>query len=370
MKVNILTTQFAKNYGAILQTYSLCRFLNAQKGIECTVVNYFPQDYADSWKNYQRVKTLRTLFRNIFVFFRYDIRKIRRNAASKFIKYLELHIPLTKAYNRQTILASPPNADLFIVGSDQVWNMNLFDDSTYLLDFVGNSAKRVAYAPSIVVPWKKENYSTIHPLLEKFEAISVREVSDINVCQQFTSHKVQCVVDPVFLHSKDEWEKHAIYPDISDPYIFCYFMSCTDLAVKTVNKLRELTSYPVVYVNVMALDRLNAEYCIRDACPREFLGYLSKAELICTNSFHGFAFSNIFRKNYCLIPKDVGNSRMESLMTIFGIKDRFLSNESIDNLTLSDLLVDYSLYDRYAVEFINKSKQYIINTLNENSTGK
>lgn len=368
MKVKILTTQYAVNYGAILQALSLSKFLNSKRGIECEILQYLPEGYDRSWKAYLEKTSFRNILRNVFMFFRFDLRRKMKKKRDLFAEFVHEEIPLTKeTYDRDTILSNPPQADAFVVGSDQVWNFMLRKDPTYFLDFakLNTKAKTISYAPSIADPWKIDQYDEIHNLLENVDHISVRELDDVAGCERFTDKKVNWVVDPVFLHTKEEWEEFCVKPKIEEPFILCYFLGCSDLAVNTVNKIKDMTGYPVVYVNLMALDKLKSDYCIRTATPKEFIGYIANATIICTNSFHCSAFANIFHKDYCVIPKSVSNSRMKSLQDKFDISDRFITKERLEKLTLDDLKVDYTQYDINSKECIEDSKDFLMSALND-----
>lgn len=203
--------------------------------------------------------------------------------------------------------------------------------------------------------------------MRRFDSISVRESSNLAQVKKLSPNNNPVVVcDPVFLLEKRQWNEIAdttLKPN--EPYIFCYFLSVTPLAVEVVKKMRELTGLKVLHFNLNALDKFNSEYNIRIAGPTDFIGLISRATYVCTNSFHCSAFSIIYRKNFIFIPKNMANERITSLMDKFGISNVFASKERIESLKLEDLEVDYSNTEICISNFISQSKEFLHNSLSD-----
>lgn len=151
----------------------------------------------------------------------------------------------------------------------------------------------------------------------------------------------------------------------NEPYIFCYFLSVTSLAIETVKKVRELTGLKVVHFNLNALDKFDSEYNIRIAGPSDFIGLISRATYICTNSFHCSAFSIIYRKNFMFVPKNMANERITSLMDKFSLSDVFISVDRLKTMNIEDLKVDYSKTEDCIEGFIAHSRRYLHNALKD-----
>lgn len=367
MKIDILTFQFAKNYGAILQAHALSSYLREDLGEECEIIQYWPARSEASWKLYLRLTDFRVLLRNVYVFFNLKYRsefkkknRIMRTAISELL-------PLTQqCYDREKIQKTPPIADAYICGSDQVWNfVKCFDDPTYFFDFTKSmkNVKRIGYAPSIADPWPKARWKEFKGYLANMDFISVREKSDIAVVEKLSGKAVSHVVDPVFLKSKDYWDRLSENINIEEPYIFCYFLGTNDLAVNLVNKIKKLTGYKVVHLNLNARDRFNSDYLYRAVSPQHFIGLIKNAAYICTNSFHCSAFSVIFRKNYFVAPKGFANVRMESLQEMFGLDNRMFNQTMIDELSTDTMNVNYSRAKEQFVPYKENSINFLKNAL-------
>lgn len=367
MKIDILTFQFAKNYGAILQAHALSSYITNDLHEDCEIIQYWPKYSDASWRMYLRGFTPKVILRNIYVFFNFKFKKDFKEKNRIMQKAISELLPLTeKKYNRESIIKNPPIADAFICGSDQIWNfVKCFDDPTYFLNFTQsmNNVRRIAYAPSIADPWPESRWDEFKGYLSNIDYISVREKNDVDIVEKLSGKPTTNVIDPVFLKHREYWENISENISFNEPYIFCYFLGTNDLAVNLVNKIKLHTGYKIVYLNLNARDRFNSDYNLRVVSPQQFLGLIKNATYICTNSFHCSAFSIIFRKNYFVAPKNFANARMESLQDMFGLNNRIFVQEMIDNMTTEQMSVDYSKANDLINSFEEQSKQYLNNAL-------
>lgn len=371
MKSYIITTSFANNYGALLQAYALRCFVSKVTNDDCAIIDYWPKDSEDVWNIYYRNIDFRTIVRNIFVFLDFKYRKSFRRRKELIFKFRKEHLNLThqKYHTQNEILKDAMfyiNSN-FICGSDQIWNTTSYwKDPVYFLDFVSllKGSKAIAYAPSITDKWLDKDKNELKGYLEKFEALSVREKSDVKQVRELTDKSVCHVIDPVFLLEPKEWESfssNGIKLDFE--YILCYFLGTSQNAVSLVNKLKEKTGLKVVHLNINYHDAFHSDEVIIEASPIDFVSLVKGAKYVVSNSFHCSAFSVIFKKNYFVIPKNHANSRMGSLQEMCNINNRIFDNNRIAELSDQDLIIDYSKTDS-AIEVIrNKSMIYLENYL-------
>ncbi len=112
-------------------------------------------------------------------------------------------------YGERELMTSPPEADCYICGSDQVWTGAI--PSAFLLFAEGH--KRIAYAASC--KWlhvDKEWRDLARQSLPQFHAISVREKVGCEICNSLlsnSSHSVSLAVDPVLLLTPEAWNQLA-----------------------------------------------------------------------------------------------------------------------------------------------------------------
>lgn len=369
MKVYTVTFNSNVSFGARLQAYALAIFLNDQNDIECEILNYYYPGWKISWKLFPKPKSFRDLLKNIYLALHVreviEIKKKQR----MFREFVSKCMPVAKEkYDRTKLLQSPPLADAFVCGSDQVWNLTRTRDLTFFLDFVKKgTAKKLSYAASISEPWTKEDIEIVKPWLNEFDGLSIREEGNLPQLREVLPDKNPIVVcDPVFLLSKQEWESFSstqLCPQ--EPYIFCYFIGADSLVIEIVAKIKKLLGYKVVYLqlNLNARDHFHSDKTIIAADPKDFVGLIKNASFVVTNSFHASAFSLLFRKNFVSIPRKKDNERIKSLIKVFKISDVFMTREKLGKLTKEDLMVDYSLTDAAYTEFTDFSKNYLLDTL-------
>ena len=142
-KVGILTYQNAINYGAILQTYALNHYINLL-GIECDTINYNCKKIDSSYK---LIKIdLKDLKGTVNSLLNIPVNIIRKY---KFRKFKNSYIKFSnKKYDKDNIECLNYIYNIFITGSDQVWNYNGNKDENYYLKFVNCKNTRASYAAS------------------------------------------------------------------------------------------------------------------------------------------------------------------------------------------------------------------------------
>ena len=239
---------------------------------------------------------------------------------------------------------NPPKADAYIVGSDQVWNFyqdikhrsNLLH--AYFLDFGTANIKRLSYAAS----WGRtdvsdEEITEITPLLKRFDYVSVREKSGIELCKKCGNNNAEWVSDPTLLLSAETYRKIYCESEIYKPksqYLLLYMLNneC-DFDIQSVYKYAEKKSLEVVYVSG---NNLYDNHKKNFATIPEWLYLVDNAEYVITNSFHCGVFSTLFHKQFGIVPltgKAAGmNARMKSLFELRGTGERFIKNDDFDVL--------------------------------------
>jgi len=362
MKVGIITFHRAYNYGAVLQCYSLSKYLNLQ-GYDCEVVDYFPQYFVDGYSlfpsKYLSDKTLKQKLYSIFEIFVTLPVKIRRY--NKFKKFLS-NIPLSsQQYNERNI--DFQKYDIVIYGSDQIWNRKLTNgfDAVFTGSIKKNkSTKYITYAASTTLFDKNEEYNYYANIIKNFDYITVREESFniyLNSIEQGIS---KCVLDPVFLLNKDQW-KNIIKLPSKQKYILFYSVPTHPLLYDRVQEISQLLHLPVICLT--AIVRLKSKYnCDNTASPEEFLGYFYNAEFVLTTSFHGTAFSVIFRKQFYTfrLGSDTDN-RSFDLLNRFNMVDRFIDiSEKVHDIKR----VDFHNYEDLISKNISVSKDLLQSMIN------
>ena len=369
MRIGVVTTQYASNYGALLQTYALQRYLNENLGQNSEVLAYYPAHSKEYWKLMPKIDGVKSLIlfglRCIMPWRIYG----EKQRFERMRNFLEGEIPLSHAYySKKEIEAGECPYDALICGSDQIWNVSRHSklQDVWFLGLSGNGwekAKRIAYAPSVADPIPVKMKPLVAEKLKAFSAVSVRENVDVAQVSELYEGKVCHVCDPVFLLSAEQWRKIEKKPQISEPYILCYFLNPSKEAVEVVRRVKKMTGRKVVQIDINSINKVPTDFDVLDASPEEFVGFIDNAEYVITNSFHCTAFSVLFRKNLFVVKKKTANSRMESLLGKAGISSRLVSLEDVNRMTKKNLIVDYKPGESNFFAFILDSKKFLSDSL-------
>ena len=339
-KVGILTLYYKNyNFGGLLQAYALCTFLQ-ESGINARQISYFlPSGYSEyKGKIIYDIKH----FIKMIVYGKYYRNMTRKN---KKIYEFGSSIPHTQEVTSKTIFKLNNQFDIFICGSDQIWNPIGWQDILFL-SFVSSDKKKIAYAASMARDYFTKAEATFaFNYMESFFKISLREKESIMALRKYDdSFVAEVMPDPTLLLTKQQWDKIAEGKIISEPYIFAYFLGNNLLQrEKTIEyaQKRNLKIYFIKYLDIAYRDwELNHEqYMVDNVGVNEFLSLIKYAELVITDSFHGAVFSSIFETPFEVLNRfeksDLKsmNSRITTLMDILQV------NRNIDEL---DFGMDYS----------------------------
>lgn len=321
MKIGIITFHRADNYGAVLQAYALQKAL-IKKGFQVEIVDYV-SDYLKNpfgkanWKTKGFIAQLLTLFGEIS-------RMPRRKAFDDFRKLLVLTEPVTK----KELPGIEKDFDLFVAGSDQVWNYKITNqDGTYLLDFVRDTNKKGSYAasfgftdvdPTLIVWYQK--------LLVSFRYLNVREKSSLPLLRKIIDRSGDVVVDPTLLLLKQDWMNLAILPSNKGPYILTYQVGMDKELIEYAKFLSQKTGFKL-YSIPFPQGGIAKSHFIMNAGPREWLGWIANAQYVITDSFHGVALSIALEKEFFVHHSTRGvvlSSRIDDLLSELNITDHYI----------------------------------------------
>jgi hypothetical protein len=341
MKIGTITF-FRLNYGAVLQAYALQSVLESL-GHSAVIINYGTASYRaidmfNTWMNGKE------FILNIFKILRYRqfIRRLRRFTT---FETQNMNVSLTKYISSGEIERDLSEYDAFVCGSDQVWRPRKENDvdRAYFLGFVKQTqAIKASYAPSFgVFSIPEKGQQEIKSWINDITNLSVREDTGKAIIEQVTGRQASVVLDPTLLLEKSQWDRVAMPTIIDTPYILVYSTSQRGLFSELVKHVKKATGLPVVVLSLYSLNVIpTADRVIYDAGPSEFLSLFSNAACVCTNSFHGTAFSIIYRKPFWSVPHNATNSRIADLLSRLKLSNRQLSEQRM--FPESPLEIDYS----------------------------
>lgn len=354
------------NYGSILQYFALQTYLE-KKG------------HKVQWLKYKAVKVppkgINRWLRERFLHSYFKTDNVMFHNKEGFDKFINKYIKLTEMsyLNKKELYSKPPQADLYIVGSDQVWNGYSPDR---FLTFVPKNIPKISYAVSF---GKNMIPKYMRPLLwfylKDFKAISVREIEGVNLCHSLRRNDAKYTIDPSFLLQREDYIK-IIKTDksivsISSPYIYGYFVNPFPN-----NVLAEKSAIDE-YIKNMGIDFIvtgiqNAELALNQynniqPSPLEWINIILNAESILTNSFHGVAFSINLQKKFLVILQngDMSNQncRYLNLLKRLGLEDRIYNSSKGSIQEQMDNKIDWEKVNYEKNKFIIESEEFLSEAL-------
>lgn len=328
MKIGILTQHFMLNYGGIIQNYALQQVL-LRLGHEPLTFEHDTCYSRTRWflRTVKQVLKTRS-FKNLPV---YPVYK-GRIGNTNFIKFVLKHIKSVPVKDFVPSLTTQYGIDAYIVGSDQVWRpaFNLGPRlGNMFLDFADDKVMCLSYAASFgCKEWEytKEQELTCSKLAKRFNAISVREASGLELCKQHFGVDATLVIDPTLLLSKEDYEKVCVDIPLKGKHIFVYSLVVSDKVLAVASSVSEKTGLAIVVKQ--AGDKVKREDTIE-----EWFAEFRDAEYVVTDSFHGMAFSIIFNKPFAIVMNPSGgNDRYISLLSQLGLMDRIAKDELQPNM--------------------------------------
>lgn len=346
--VGILTFQHSDNFGSELQCYALKRVIEEISGYHTEVINY---SYL-KLLNYFETDELKQQF---------------KEKLDKFESFRKKYFQLSGELLYDLHVEDYPHYDYYVVGSDTVWQTpQTGDDTTYFLDFVKHDACKIAYGPSTAGNLNINN-KIFEKYIPEFDHLSVREKSLRTFIRKYTDKDIPVVLDPTLLLRKEEYEEieNKDYTLPQKDYILLYLINggnSTPYIVNFVNMVSRKYNLEVLY----SLPGL-PEYVFKNragsfafAAPGDFLTLVRNAKLIVTNSFHGTAFSLIYKKAFYSFCNKKGGERIKNILEICGLENRLV--EKYLNLGQVSFDIDWEGADKViecekenALEFLIKA---------------
>ncbi|WP_443732778.1 polysaccharide pyruvyl transferase family protein [Xylanibacter rarus] len=346
-KVGIITFHASHNYGSMLQAYALQQVIFSM-GYDCEIINFRNIAQKEMYKPIFMKGTLygkcvRFIIQSTYV---WGILKKYR-LFEKFLK--EELILSSKEYNTLKDLENENfDYDYYISGSDQIWNVLACDFScAYFLPFV-KFGKRIAYAPSIGPHLNIEKYGNIdkiYELLNKYDAVSVREIKGSQYIENIINKQVPTVLDPTLLLDSNRYDNLIDKkPLINGEYVFIYSPWSNENVYEMAYTLGQKYQMKVVISQGMTTKdemlKWNRKFKIYAAVgPKEFLNLCKNASIICCDSFHAVVFSILFKKCF-FVFEGMSDDRISNLLRITHLQNRSFSLS--DDYLSASLHIDYT----------------------------
>ncbi len=381
-KIAILTHYHnSVNYGGVLQSYATYKVIKKfNYDAEQLRVHY--QIEGGSLVNKQDgIKNIYRFIKIIIKFFLRPIaykiipkyrnsKKLRDELNKSFINFRDNLIPHSeREYTIENIKDALDEYDVFIVGSDQVWNP-IWYYPPFFLSFAPSDVPKISYAASVSQTELPDSVKAVYKEhLKDFIGVSVREKDAVGLLSDISPVEVVHTLDPTMLLGKDEWDEVASKRLIDEKYVFCYFLGddrnmrdvAKEFAAKKGLKLANTTHASGLYHQN---DLGYGDIKLTSPSPEDFISLIKHAEYVFTDSFHASVFSLIYGREFFVFERAghrAMGSRIYSLTDLFDVKERFCDNSEkattgyIESLKPIDYSKDFPKFNEMkerSVEFL------------------
>ena len=349
-RIGIVTSFNELNYGATLQAYALEKYLK-ELGWESEIVwlkSATPGFHDIRLKKLvvmaiRMLRNPRIVRKNIL---KYN-QSFQRTYGPDYIeKFQDFQKNLRTRLMSGSTLQKEAKSDTyfaFICGSDQIWNSYaLYVDPMYYLRFAPEN-KRIAYAPSFGkadVP--DYNKKKIGKYVAEIPSLSVREKQGAEIIKALTGRIAQVVLDPTLLIDMADWmvESRACQLRFNSQFLFAYFLDEPSYtareAIRRICELNHLKMLCITHKSVW-VEAFDGAVIPEAVGPREFIFLIGNAKIVCTDSFHGCAFSINLRTPFLVFQREYHenedqSTRITDMLDDFGMRDRYVTNTADDDL--------------------------------------
>lgn len=365
MKIATITCHDVYNYGASLQAYALqeyCRLL----GHDYIIIDYKPPYLSNHYKlnAIGNSKYDKPFIRQAYLLAKFPGRLVALKRKNRFDKFTSQYLCVSEErfhsneQLKESIKADKFYADIYIAGSDQIWNtfFNNGRDASFYLDFVGDNGRKISYAASFATDKIYNNAKNfVKTELGNFDAISVRESSALALLSALGYNDATLVCDPVFLLDEASWRNLA--RDVIVPnkeYILVYDCERSERLGCIAQELRKQTNLQIYTISSTFGRYANRNYS--NSGPLEFLALIANARYVLANSFHALAFSMIFKKDFFIVNRtEKINTRMRDFLAFVNLDDRLIDNPNQVNTRN----IDFNASTSRLEELINTSEEYL-----------
>lgn len=334
-KVGIITFHASENFGSVLQAFAMQHILE-KFGYDSDIIDFILESDMQQYKVF-RVGT----YKRRPAAFLIDVMYYRRNKQRKINFELFstnfLKISSKRYYaGKSNLLEVNKDYDIFICGSDQIWNLNCLGRMVpeFFLSFADDLKKKIAFAPSMPKEVSEKYFEELRSYIGRLDYVSVREKSTVAYLKNIVKveNNVICAMDPTLLLDKEEYIEKFSLKRNEEQYICIYVLDYGNfnrLLIKKAQELARIKKLKIKYICVRWIKELkDAQYCLGIG-PIEFLETIYNATYVITDSFHAVVFSIHFQIPFCIYPRSGSESRVRDLLDILDLKDNVYSLDNI-----------------------------------------
>ena len=372
--IGVCLKYMMRNYGSQLQARATIRILE-DMGLDYEIIQYNKRGFLF------KIKALPRVFNPVFV--NDKLLSFQKQKSLRKVSGVALRNQLFDEYSKSHFGSHTICVDYFadlekraekysavITCSDQLWSPAGLGTNFYNLMFVPKHIRKVSFASSFgVSSIPSYQRKRTKEYLERIEYISVRENQGAKIVRELTGRDVPVLMDPVFYYTKEDWKELVPASQVYDfPYLLAYFLGDNIEYRRRVEEFARKHDVRIVAIN---FSNSFQEYDLHfgdvkpfDVDPDRFLNLIRGAKYVCTDSFHGCAFSIICHRPVAIFDRyDAGsstskNSRIDSLcenLELSGIRAGASTN--LDSILLQS--IDYIAVEERLSDFRMRTKEYL-----------
>lgn len=354
MRIGILTHPLCHNFGGVLQAYALYTYLSA-RGHDLYIIQQFRPSLKDIIK-----KIITPFFKILHIDYAFVVDYVqnehfRNFIAQNFHQYIYYKNIKTKDGHYQL--------DAIVVGSDQVWRKwgKLWDVKYYFMNFAdGWEIKKISYAASFGLnTWEfnEQDTQNIKHWLNQYSSVSVRENDAVALCKENLRINAEWNIDPTMLLGVADYNKLLTntktesYPIIT--YILDPAKDKLEIRDAVCKKKGENPKSVNIQEGVSSTGVIKVQSSIES-----WLSNMMNADFIITDSFHGTAFAINFNRPFVVLSNQLrGQSRLLSILSMFGLEERLVNNVEEAEF-IAEMPIDWERVNIILDAQRNKSKLY------------
>lgn len=369
MKSLLITFHASHNHGSALQAYATQQLLR-QVGCNNTILNFQMPAQKKYYSLYggkggMKLRELAML----------PLHFQRRRRQKRFVEFQKNYFSMTAEVNsyEQINQLDLKKFDLLVSGADQIWSDQIPEFKQSAIDYKGIyfgdfiNCRKISFGSSTGEAGEEYLKSQLENL-KKYDSIAVREESGEKILNSLLDISCDVVLDPTLLLTKEEYSKqfNINKPIVKEKYIFLYTLQGVKSGLKwkkMLQNLKKSTGYKVVVASPFFPIIGRGIVNLNDVGPLEYINLIKYAEIVLTDSFHGTAFSTIFRKNFFVFQSESSHDpRKKNLLTQFGLQKRIIHQQDA-NLVLQSNPIRYE--EELIESKIDRSKRILERYVNE-----
>lgn len=362
MKVLNITLHAIDNYGSVLQTLAT-ETIFRKLGCEVETIDYVRETaQLDSFYKIMRyggpsiTLKVKQLISHLFL--------REKGRAELFEKWRRGNLQLTTVAYRSDndFEVNLPIADVYCTGSDQTWNTVCQGGIPYpyFLSFVPEGKKRISFSASFgITSLPKKDEDIVKNLLKKYDAVSIRERSGLNILNQL-GIEGQVVLDPTLVVGTEFWSSRTGVPKVEGEYLLVYQLNRSEKFAQYVKNYAKSHNLKVVIIG--GKFKLKGGLVFPYVLPEEFMNLIKYAKVVITDSFHATAFSVLFHRQFINIYPPHYSTRLDSFLKSLNLTNQHVID--FENMNYGIERIDYEVVDTILKDGREKSLEFLKSALN------